>query len=217
MAKKSKVRTRQLAAAALAEDPQPAGKRAAKKLATKKLATKKLSTKKLASKESAARKPGGMKKAEKPATKKTAGAARSKKTAARKKRAAGLLALALPQSRARKLAGDLYQSAGLALWARAIEAAPASEREILVRLQDAICDVADLLKEARSTNPKHLQLYCVASFERDGLPATPRFVTASGADEALEIFKSAHKGEAGWRKARAQLVPVLAAEPQLHD
>ena len=91
------------------------------------------------------------------------------------------LALALPLARARKLAGDLYESAGLALWSEAIEKAPEPERATLIQLQDAICDAADLLKLAKATNPKHLHLYLVACFDRDDLPTTqPSFVTAAG-------------------------------------
>ena len=205
MAKKNKTRT-QLISSNDAAAPDAAGKRATKKRAAKDLSAKE---------------PGARasvkKKAAKPAAKKVLGATPAKKAGGGKKRTAGQLALTLPQAKARKLAGDLYQSAGLAFWAEAIEAAPAAEREILVRLQDAICDVADLLKQARSTNPKHLHLYCVTSFDRDGQPAAPRFITAAREDEALEIFKAAHKGEVGRRKPRAQLVPVLATEPKLHD
>jgi hypothetical protein len=58
----------------------------------------------------------------------------------------------------------------------------------------------------------------VACFDRDGLPATPpRFITAAGEDEALQIFRAAFKGEFGRRKPRAQRVPALAEKPALHD
>ena len=141
----------------------------------------------------------------------------AKKILRGKKRAAGKLALSLPLSRARKLAGDLYQSAGLAFWAEAIEKSPPAERETLIQLQDSICDVADLLKEARAANPRRLHLYWVASFDREGVPASkPRFVTASSEAEALELFRSKFKDEVGRRKPRAQLVPDLAEEPILH-
>ena len=90
-----------------------------------------------------------------------------------KKRPATHLALALPLAKARKLSGDLYEAAGLALWAEAIEKAQEPERATLIQLQDAICDAADLLKLAKATNPKHLHLYLVACFDRDDLPITP--------------------------------------------
>ncbi len=212
MAKKNKTGSRQLSPIDPVEPPEPVKGRGGKKTATKKTAAKKSAVK-----QSAAPRSGGKKKAEKlPTTGKTSAAPRAKKSGAKKK-AAGQLTLTLSLSRARKLAGDLYQSATLAFWAEAIEAAPAAEREMLTQLQDAICDAADLLKQARSANPRHLNLYMIAFFDREGLPATPHFVSAAGEDEALEIFKSAHKGEIGRRKPRARLVPLLAAEPQLHD
>ncbi len=143
--------------------------------------------------------------------------ANAKKIAgAKKKRVAGRIALTAPLAKARKLSGDLYQSAALSIWAAAIEAAAEPERAVLIQLQDAICDAADLLRDARATNPKHLQLYWVACFDRDGLPATPpRFITATGEDEALEIFRAAFKSEIGRRKPRARLVPKLAETPGL--
>jgi hypothetical protein len=143
--------------------------------------------------------------------------AKPKKALGGKKRASGHLALSVPLSKARKLAGDLYQTAGLAFWAEAIEKSPAAERETLIQLQDSICDAADLLKEARSANPRRLHLYWVASFDRDGLPASPpRFVTAAGEAEALVLFKAKFMDEIGRRKPRAQLVPHLAEDSQLH-
>jgi hypothetical protein len=192
MAKKSKIRNLQLSRSAPEEKSASAKKRAAKGASAKK-------------------------KAKNPAAAKPVALAPAKKTAG-KKRVAGQLALTLPLARARKLAGDLYQSAGLAFWAEAIDRAQEPERDVLIHLQDAVCDVADLLKEARSTNPRHLRLYWVASFDRDGVPATPpRFITAGDEDEALKIFGTAFKGEVGRRKPRAKLVPLLAEQPQPHD
>lgn len=134
-----------------------------------------------------------------------------------KKRVAGKLTLTLPLARARKLAGDLYQAAGLRLWADAIEAAAPEVREELVQLQDAICDAGDLLKQARQSNPKHLALFMVACFERDDLPATPpHFVTATSEDEAIAICKAAFQGEFGRRKPRAQKIPERGDQPGLH-
>jgi hypothetical protein len=134
------------------------------------------------------------------------------------KRPVGRISVTAPLAKARKLSGDLYQAAGLALWDEAVEAAQEPDRTVLIELQDAICDAADLLREARATNPKHLQLYWVACFDREGLPATPpRFITAAGEDEALEIFRLAFKGEFGRRKPRAHLAPALADKPTLHD
>ena len=141
-----------------------------------------------------------------------------KKAVGGKKRAATHLALPLPLARARKLSGDLYKSAGLALWAEAIEEAPEPERATLIQLQDAICDAADLLKLAKATNPKHLHLYLVACFDREDLPTTPpRFVTATSEEEALEIWRAAFKGSYGRRKPRARLVPGLGETPGLLD
>lgn len=139
-----------------------------------------------------------------------------KKAASGRKRAVTHLALALPLARARKLSGDLYESAGLALWAEAIERAPEPERTTLIQLQDAICDAADLLKLAKATNPKHLHLYLVACFDRDDLPTTPlRFVTATSEEEALEIWRAAFKGTYGRRNPLARLVPELGETPGL--
>ena len=139
-----------------------------------------------------------------------------KKAAGGKKRTATHLALPLPLARARKLSGDLYESAGLALWAEAIEKAPEPERVTLIQLQDAICEAADLLKLAKATNPKHLHLYLVACFDRDDLPITPpSFVTAASEVEALEIWRVAFKGTYGRRKPRARLVPALGETPGL--
>jgi hypothetical protein len=133
-----------------------------------------------------------------------------------KKRSATHLALPLPLARARKLAGDLYESAGLALWAEAIEKAPEPERATLIQLQDAICEAADLLKSAKATNPKHLHVYLVACFDRDDLPITPpSFVTAASDEEALKIWRAAFKGTYGRRKPKARLVPALGETPGL--
>jgi hypothetical protein len=138
-------------------------------------------------------------------------------TSKQEKRVAGRLTLALPLARARKLAGDLHQAAGLRLWAEAIETASPESRQDLIHLQDAICDAGDLLKEAKATNPKHLSIFMVACFDRDGLPATPpRFITASSEDEALAIWKEAFKGEFGRRKPRAERVPDRGDRSGLH-
>ncbi len=45
----------------------------------------------------------------------------AEKQEAPKKRGSSVLGLTMPLARARKLAGDLYEAAGLALWAEAIE------------------------------------------------------------------------------------------------
>jgi hypothetical protein len=164
-----------------------------------------------ASEPGAPKKPPAKKRAPKPAGVK-------KKAAGGKKRVATHLALALSLAKARKLAGDLYESAGLAFWAEAIEKAPAPERATLTQLQDAICDAADLLKLAKSTNPRHLHIYLVACFDREDLPTTPpRFVTAKSEEEALEIWRAAFKGSYGRRKPRARLVPGLGETPSLMD
>ena len=213
MAKKSKVRRLSAALAAPEAEMGAAAKRAA---STKRGTSTKggASTKKGAA---------AKKKTDPLAAKSSSGARAAKKAASGGKRPSGnrppgRIALSAPLARARKLSGDLYQSAGLALWAEAVEAAPEPERAVLIQLQDAICDAADLLRDARATNPKHLQLYWVACFDRDGLPATPpRFITAAGEDEALQIFRAAFKGEFGRRKPRAQRVPALAEKPALHD
>ncbi len=140
------------------------------------------------------------------------------KRAARKKPAAGALSLTLPLARARKLAGDLYQAAGHGIWAEALDKATSESREQLIHLQDAICDAGDILREAKAGNPKHLGLYMVACYDRDGLPATPpRFVTAASADKALEIWKAAFAGEYGRRKPRAEKVPERGEAPGLHE
>jgi hypothetical protein len=142
----------------------------------------------------------------------------AEKQEAPKKRGSSVLGLALPLARARKLAGDLYEAAGLALWAEAIESADEPKRSALVNLQDSVCEAADFLRKARATNPKHLQIYCVACQGSDGLPTTePRFVTAASEKEALAIWRTAFKGEFGRRRPRAHLVPALAAAPGLHE
>lgn len=136
----------------------------------------------------------------------------------RKKRAAGELSLTLPLARARKLAGDLYEVAGLSLWAEALDAAEPSRREELVQLQDAVCDAGDLLKVARLSNPKHLQLFLIACYDREGLPATPpRFVTAANAEDALAIWKAEYKGKYGRRKPRVEKVPDRGDKAEMHS
>ncbi|MCI4677276.1 hypothetical protein K9U39_19340 [Rhodoblastus acidophilus] len=135
-----------------------------------------------------------------------------------KQRWASSLSLTMPLSRARKLAGDLYEAASLALWAEAIDGAAETKKADLVRLQDSICDAADFLREARATNPRHLQLFLVACFDRDGLPTTePRFVTAASEAEAIAIWREAFKGEFGRKRPQARPAPALAAAPGLHD
>jgi hypothetical protein len=135
-----------------------------------------------------------------------------------KKRGSSVLGLTLPLARARKLAGDLYEAAGLALWAEAIETADETKRSALIHLQDSVCEAADFLREAKATNPKRLHLFCVACLGHDGLPTTkPRFVTAASEKDALAIWRKAFKGEFGRRRPRAHLVPALAAAPGLHE
>lgn len=142
----------------------------------------------------------------------------AKKQDGPKKRASSVLGLTMPLARARKLAGDLYEAAGLALWAEAIETVEEPKKSGLVHLQDSLCEAADFLREAKATNPKRLQLYWVACLDRDGLPTTdPRFITAASEKEALAIWRKAFKGAYGRRRPRAQLVPTLAAAPGLHE
>jgi len=147
-----------------------------------------------------------------------AGAASSISPAGKqKKRRSGKLSLNLSLARARKLAGDLYQAAGLRLWAEAIEAAAPETREELAQLQDAICDAGDLLKQAKSNNAHHLAVFMVACFDRKGLPSTtPQFITAASEDEALAIWKAAFNGEFGRRKPRAKRVPERGEAAGLH-
>ena len=142
----------------------------------------------------------------------------AEKQEAPKKRGSSVLGLTMPLARARKLAGDLYEAAGLALWAEAIKSADEPKRSALVHLQDSVCEAADFLRKAKATNPKHLHLYCVACRGRDGLPTTePRFVTAASEKEALAIWRKAFTGEFGRRRPRAHVIPALAAAPGLHD
>jgi hypothetical protein len=145
--------------------------------------------------------------------------AKKKKLAAGgKKRLSSQLAMRLSQSRAHKIAGDLYEAAALDIWATAIEAAPEPRRAELIRLQDAICDAADHLREARSANPRHLRLYSVACFDRAGLPTTPpHFVAAANEAEALEIWRTAFKGSYGRKTPHARLVPELGAAPGVRE
>jgi hypothetical protein len=142
--------------------------------------------------------------------------AKIRKAADGKKRVS--LTVNLPVGRARKLAGDLYQSAGLAFWTAAIESAPEPARAELISLQDAVCDAADLFKEARAANPKHLALYMVACYDRDDLAVTPpRFITAASGQAALDIWRAAFKGVYGRRTPRAVEVPPLASAAALHE
>lgn len=140
------------------------------------------------------------------------------KKAAAKKRSAGGLNLFLPLAKARKLAGDLYEAAGLALWTEAIASAEEPKKSGLVQLQDSICDAADFLREAKASNPRHLRLFWVACLDRHGLPSTtPRFVTAATEEEALAIWREAFKGEYGRRRPHAWPVPALASAPGVHE
>lgn len=149
-----------------------------------------------------------------------------------KKRASNGLNLTLPLARARKLAGDLYEAAGLKLWADALETAHDDKKTDLIRLQDAICDAGDFLRSAKANNPRHLKLFCI---EDEG---APRFVTAADETEALRVFRAAGKppgpkgsiklankavgqqdGDAPTRVRRPKIfaVPTLAPSPRLHD
>jgi hypothetical protein len=141
----------------------------------------------------------------------------AKKAAAKKRSSAGLT-LSLPLARARKLAGDLYEAAGLVFWADAIASAEEPRKSGLVQLQDSICDAADFLREAKASNPRHLQLFWVACLDRNGLPSTtPRFVTAATEEEALALWREAYKGEYGRRRPHAWPVPALAPAPGVHE
>jgi hypothetical protein len=134
-----------------------------------------------------------------------------------KKRSASRLSLTIPLARARKLAGDLYEAAGLAFWTEAIEAAAEQKKTELINLQDSVCEAADFLREAKATNPKHMQLFWVACFDRHGLPSTaPCFITAADEEEALALWRDAFKGEYGRRRPHALPVPTLADAPGLH-
>ena len=142
----------------------------------------------------------------------------AKKAAGAKKRAA--LALDLPLARARKLAGDLYQSAGLAIWAAAIESSGEAARAELLALQDAICDAADLFKAARATNPRHLALFLVACYDGEGLAVTPpRFVTAASAERRWKSgARPSRAPSAAASPARIQVPPLAgAAARTAHD
>ena len=84
--------------------------------------------------------------------------------------------------------------------------------------RNSVCEAADFLRKAKATNPRRLQLYCVACLDRDGLPTTePRFVSAASEKEALAIWRKAFKGEYGHHRPRAKLVPALATAPGLHE
>ena len=140
------------------------------------------------------------------------------KKAAVKKRAASRLSLSLPLARARKLAGDLYEAAGLALWAEAIETAAEPNKTELVALQESICEAADFLRDAKAANPRHLQLFWVACLDRSGLPSTtPHFVTAASEEDALAICRDRFKKEFGRRRPHAFPVPPLADAPGPHE
>ncbi|HUO54133.1 MAG TPA: hypothetical protein VMU18_05310 [Rhodoblastus sp.] len=134
-------------------------------------------------------------------------------SATARKREKSRLSLTLPLARARKLAGDLYEAAGLALWAEAIESSDEPKKAALIHLQDSICDAADFLRHAKATNPRHLQLYWVSSGE--GGP--PRFVTAANEAQALAIWRETCKEEAAGRRPQVRLVPTLAPAPGPHD
>jgi len=141
---------------------------------------------------------------------------------AEKKNRSSQLSLTMPLARARKLAGDLYEAAGLAMWAGAIDAASESRKSALVHLQDSICDAADFLRGAKATNPRHLQLFWVACMDDRGIPCTaPRFVTAANEEQALEIWRDAFldaaKGKNGRCRPQAWPAPPLAPTPRLHD
>ncbi|WP_296709218.1 hypothetical protein [Rhodoblastus sp.] len=156
--------------------------------------------------------------AKKAAAKKSVVKKGAAKKAAAKKRSSGGLNLSLPLAKARKLAGDLYEAAGLALWTEAIASAEEPKKSGLVQLQDSICDAADFLREAKASNPQRLHLFWVACLDRHGLPSTkPRFVTAATEEEALAIWREAFKGEYGRRRPHAWPVPELASAPGVHD
>ena len=153
-----------------------------------------------------------------PLTTPTAQIARARKKPSGGKRTAGQLALTMPLARARRLAGDLYEAAGLAIWTEALERADEAAREEILALQEAVCEAADLFKEARSTNPHRLSLYLVACYDRDGLPDTPpHFVTAASGEDAIKLWKLANRDKFGRRKPRAQKVPPRGDKPLLHD
>lgn len=140
----------------------------------------------------------------------------SKKSASKIR--SGGLSLSLPLARARKLAGDLYEGAGLAWWTEAIASAEEPKKAHLVQLQESICDAADFLREAKASNPRHLQLFWVACLDRNGLPSTtPRFVTAASEEDALAIWREAFRGEYGRRRPHAWPVPALASISGLHE
>lgn len=152
------------------------------------------------------------------ATPKKSAAPRARTDAAKKKRASSQLSLTMPLARARKIAGDLYEAAGLAMWADAIETAAEPKKADLIQFQDSICDAADFLRQAKATNPKHLRLFLVACLDRHGLPSTPpKFVTAASEEEALAIWREAFKGEYGRRRPHAWPAPELASAPGLHE
>jgi hypothetical protein len=152
------------------------------------------------------------------AAKSRAAKPRATKKAVGKKRQSGGLSLTMPLARARKLAGDLYEAASLAFWSEAIETSTEPKKSELILLQDSVCDAADFLRDAKATNPRHLQLFWVACLDRHGLPSTmPCFVTAASEEEALTIWRDAFKGEFGRRRPHAWPVPARAGAPGLHE
>lgn len=146
----------------------------------------------------------------------TSGAAPAPKKTAAKKRArksAGGLALSISLAKARRLAGDLYEAAGNAVWGEAIERAAEPKRSQLIALQDAICDAADALGGAKtaSVGANPLRLYCILG---DDAPA--RFVTAATEAEALALWTAAF-GDASPGQPRIVLAPHPAEAPGLHE
>jgi hypothetical protein len=134
-----------------------------------------------------------------------------KKAAAKKRarKAAGGLSLSLSLAKARRLAGDLYEAAGHALWGEAIDAAQSPEREALIALQDAICDAADALGGVKALGLHPLRQYCIV---QPG--SAPRFVTAATQEEALAMWKAT--GDAPG-EALVLPVPAPAATPQIQE
>jgi hypothetical protein len=146
-----------------------------------------------------------------------AGTPAAKKKAGRAK-GARKPALIMPLAVARRLAGDLYEAAGLDIWNGAMERADEARRAEITALQEAVCTAADLFKSAKSAPARRLRLFMVACFDRKGAPDTPpRFITASSEQEAVTIWKTAAKNEFGRRKPRAVKIPDARETPGLHD